>query len=309
MGITYGLMASTLWGGMYVVSRYSFPTIPPITLALTRLVLGSLVLYTGLRIACRNRGFSQDVRTWVLLAILVATALVTQFVGTDLTSAGMGALLTTTTPLFVAIFAKLLLNERLGRGITMGIGLATLGSMLVLTENVQPTVGPITALGSLLLLVSACLWALYTVLGKPVAQRVSALTATTYSSLLAIPLILPLIPIELSARPVGTISPDIMAGIVYLGVGSTALAWWLWYKALESARASVVGVTFFAQPVAGGILAWVLLDERPTTQFIIGALLIASGVLLSSRGSRTDSPPQPYDPPIPPSKPTQKQTF
>src|SRR5260370_26244567 len=36
------LLASCLWGGMYVVSRASFGAIPPVTLAALRVVIGGL---------------------------------------------------------------------------------------------------------------------------------------------------------------------------------------------------------------------------------------------------------------------------
>ena len=38
--LAWPLLAASLWGGMYVVSRLTFDAIPPITLGLTRLLIG-----------------------------------------------------------------------------------------------------------------------------------------------------------------------------------------------------------------------------------------------------------------------------
>ena len=49
------LLAACLWGGMYVASRASFSTIPPITLGLLRVVIGGLTLWLALKLTARRR--------------------------------------------------------------------------------------------------------------------------------------------------------------------------------------------------------------------------------------------------------------
>ncbi|HEU5440959.1 MAG TPA: DMT family transporter [Ktedonobacterales bacterium] len=300
------LLASCLWGGMYVVSRASFGSIPPVTLAALRVVIGGLALAIALRLTASaspsprtERGSGgEDPLPWrradhlraFVCGVLVAGCILTQFLGTDLASAHDGALLTTITPVFIVPLAWLLLGERPHARVALGM-LVALGG-LVLVVATQP--GASTASGSqgsllfgdALLLLSALCWALFTVVGTPLTRRFSALAASTAACLWSIPLLLPLVPIELALRgPHATpiaFTPGSIAAVLYLGLGATALAWWLWYRGVARLPAGIAAVFFFAQPLVGGLLSGLLLHEPLPSGFWLGGLVLAAGILLVS---------------------------
>jgi drug/metabolite transporter (DMT)-like permease len=299
------LLASCLWGGMYVVSRASFGSIPPVTLAALRVVIGGLALAIALRLTARPRRASTgrpygivDPLPWrradhlraVVCGVLVAGCILTQFLGTDLASAHDGALLTTITPVFIVPLAWLLLGERPHARVALGM-LVALGG-LVLVVATQP--GASTASGSqgsllfgdALLLLSALCWALFTVVGTPLTRRFSALAASTAACLWSIPLLLPLVPIELALHgphaPPIAFTPGSIAAVLYLGLGATALAWWLWYRGVARLPAGIAAVFFFAQPLVGGLLSGLLLHEPLPAGFWLGGLVLAGGILLVS---------------------------
>jgi len=62
---------------------------------------------------------------------------------------------------------------------------------------------------------------------------------------------------------------------------STALATYLWNKALEILGAGVTSVFFFAQPVAGALLGWLLLHEPIGVNFFVGGPLILAALGLA----------------------------
>jgi drug/metabolite transporter (DMT)-like permease len=70
--------------------------------------------------------------------------------------------------------------------------------------------------------------------------------------------------------------------VLYLSLGATALAWWLWYRGIARLEAGVAAVFFFAQPVVGGLLSGVLLHEALPGGFWLGGAVLAAGVLLVS---------------------------
>lgn len=72
----------------------------------------------------------------------------------------------------------------------------------------------------------------------------------------------------------------VVAAVLYLGVVSTALAWYLWYKGMEYVDAGTVAVFFFAQPVVGVALGGLLLDEQLGPAFVAGGVVMAAGVYL-----------------------------
>jgi drug/metabolite transporter (DMT)-like permease len=296
---------------MYVVSRASFGSIPPVTLAALRVVIGGLALAVALRLTAsafphtNRRGVlrtpapaGENSRTWrradhlraFVCGVLVAGCILTQFLGTDLASAHDGALLTTITPVFIVPLAWLLLGERPHARVALGM-LVALGG-LVLVVATQPGASAATGgqggplLGDALLLLSALCWALFTVVGTPLTRRFSALAASTAACLWSIPLLLPLVPIELALRapraaPIA-FTPGSIAAALYLGLGATALAWWLWYRGVARLPAGIAAVFFFAQPLVGGLLSGLLLHEPLPTSFWLGGLVLAGGILLVS---------------------------
>jgi drug/metabolite transporter (DMT)-like permease len=288
------LVASAIWGGMYVVSKWGFASMPPLALACSRVVVGSLVLLVVVRTTTPPRDFSR--RDWVGfagLALVLTVSIASQFLGTDLTTAGQGSLVTVLTPVFTLALGVAVLDESLGPRKLGGAVLAFLGTALVLAGRYDPAV--LTAgdlLGPGILVLAAATFAAYTAFGKPLIRRYSALETATYATVLSVPLFALLALAEYLWWDAGVVSvvvtPGLVAAVLYLGVVSTALAWYLWYKGMEEVDAGTVSVTFFAQPVVGVGLGALLLDEAIGPLFLLGGVVMAAGVYLVST-ARADS--------------------
>ena len=288
------LLAAVLWGGMYIVSKWGFDAIPPVTLAFLRVALGAATLVVVVRFVYPSRAFSR--RDWTgfgFLGLWVAVTMVTQFVGTDLTTASEGALITVLTPIFTVVFGVIVLDEALTRRNILGMALAVCGTGLVLAGQYDlATVGLGSVFGVVLLVLASVGWAVYTVWGKPLIRRYSALETATYSTLIAVPLIGLMVPLELAVSDVALstipITLPVVAAVGYLGVLSTAVAWYCWYKGLETLDAGTVAVYFFAQPVVGAALGALLLGESIGPGFVAGGVILGVGIFLVST-SRSDS--------------------
>ena len=83
-------------------------------------------------------------------------------------------------------------------------------------------------------------------------------------------------------QDVGEITIGIIAGVLFLGIISTAIAMFLWNYAFAKLPAAVASLTFFAQPVVGALLGWFFLSEKITPLFITGGVLIGIGILISA---------------------------
>ncbi|ESP90071.1 DMT family transporter [Candidatus Halobonum tyrrellensis] len=284
------LLAAVIWGGMYVVSKWGFEQVPPLTLAFARIVVGAAVLYPAVRATAPARSFSRrEWRQFGALAVWLTAALTTQFVGTDLTNASQGSLLTVVTPIFVIGLGVTVLDESLTRRKVGGTALACAGTLVILAGQYDVTaVTGGSVVGAALLLASAFCFGGFTVFGKPLIRRYSALETATYATVLSVPLFGALVPVEFALSPaafesVPTTAP-VVGAVLYLGLLSTATAWYCWYKGMEYADASAVAVFFFAQPVVGISLGVLLLGERIGPEFAVGGVLLAAGVLLVDTG-------------------------
>jgi len=283
-GLLAGLGAAAIWGAMFVVSKAVLPVVPPFTLLTLRLVLGALAL--GLLVLwnrSRKEPSPSSLRLWlpVLGAGFVGygVSLGLQFTGTDLGTASNAALVTCATPAFVALFAAPVLGEKIGGRQWGALTLATLGVLAVLGPELTHF-DPRSLTANLLLVGAALTWALYTVLTAKAARGLDLTLASLVGFLGGLPISLGGSAWELSTRGVGTIDGGIVAGVLFLGLVSTALAMLLWNYAFQALPASTAGLTFFAQPVTGTLLGTLFLGETPGLLFFAGAGLIGAALVV-----------------------------
>ncbi|ALC85470.1 hypothetical protein AM499_06325 [Bacillus sp. FJAT-22090] len=280
IGSLYLILASSIWGGMYVVVKILVAVIPPLELvwmryliALVALVIIGLVTRQNWRVKRRHFG--------IIIAISIigyVISIVTQETGTMLSTAQMGAIITSTTPAFMVLFASLILKERLTLKKAISVCLATIG---VITIVGMDDINMSSMLGGVSLIIAALTWALMSVLIKRLPSDYSQIVVTTYATLIAFVVLTPFVITKLPQIDLNDLTnPTILGGLIYLGVISTSIAFLLWNRGLQMLNASSGGVFFFVQPVVGTILGWLILGETISITFWIGSVLILLGVLI-----------------------------
>jgi drug/metabolite transporter (DMT)-like permease len=282
-GVAAGLAAASIWGGMYVVTKVVLEIVPPFTLLTLRLLLGAACL----AVPVAMRGGVRVSRIKILEALLIGAlgygvSVGLQFVGTHLSTAANASLLTSATPAFMVVFAWLVLREQPSAAGLVGLGLATLGVVAVLDPR-SARLGSEVAAGNLALIGAALTWALYSVLIKRISRDVATLPLSLVSFLGGVPLSLVLSAGEWSRIDLALMTPGVIAGVLYVGVVSTAAAMYLWNKSLALLDASLAGLMIFAQPVVGAGLGAALLAEHLGAAYWVGAAFIAAGVVVATR--------------------------
>jgi drug/metabolite transporter (DMT)-like permease len=284
-GLTAGLVAASIWGGMYVVSKVVLEVIPPFTLLTIRLVMGALVLGGILLLRPKTAFSRQQFRNSFLVGFVgYGISLGFQFVGTKLSTASNGALVTSATPAFVLLFAPFLLGEQPTLRRILALTASSLGVIAVIDPRTADFSSSLF-LGNLSLLAAALTWALYSVLVRKVASPADLLASSAVMLLGGVPSSLLASGWELRTQGLGVITPGILGGILFLGIISTALAMFLWNYAFAAIPASAASITFFAQPVVGTLLGWFFLGDQVTPLFILGGVLIGAGILIASKES------------------------
>lgn len=280
IGSFYLIVASSIWGGMYVVVKVVVDVIPPLELVWMRYLI-ALVALGIIGLLTRQNWRIKRHHFGIILAIAIigyVISIVAQETGTMLSTAQMGAIITATTPAFMVVFASLILKERLTKKKTISVTLATIGVIAIVgIDNLDMS----SMLGGISLVIAALTWALMSVLVKKIPSEYSQIVVTTYATAIAVvvltPFVIPRLPqIELHDLA----DPTIWGGLLYLGVISTSLAFLLWSRGLQMLNASSGGVFFFFQPVVGTLLGWLLLGETISIMFWIGSVLILLGVLI-----------------------------
>jgi drug/metabolite transporter (DMT)-like permease len=202
-------------------------------------------------------------------------------VGTKLSTAANGALVTSATPAFVLVFAAFGLGEKITSRRLAALGLATVGVVIVLDPR-NARISPDLFWGNVSLVCAALTWALYSVLIRKVTRGLPVLRVSLVCFLGGLPLTIPASIVELKTSGIGLPTPWIVLGILYLGVISTGLAMYLWNLAFARLEAGVASLTFFAQPVVGAGLGAIFLGEELTPLFLFGGVLIGMGLVLAA---------------------------
>lgn len=227
-----------------------------------------------------KNGELQNVIFFIIIAIGVignTISIVAQETGTMLSTAQMGAIITSSTPAFMVIFARLLLKERLTIKKLLSVCLATTGVFLIVGIG---EIDLTSKLGGIALLIAALTWALMSVLVKLLPSDYSQIVVTTYSISVALVVLTPFVLPRLQVIDTsGWTHPTIWGGLLYLGIVSTAGGFLLWNRGLQMLNASSGGIFFFFQPVVGTLLGWLILGESIGVTFWIGSILIVIGVL------------------------------
>jgi len=147
--------------------------------------------------------------------------------------------------------------------------------------------------GPSLLIVSAFLWSLYSVLIKQVTGRVDPLAITGIVPLLSCALFFPVWASfgdlgRIFVAPARSVLIVLGSGVFVIGMGNT-----LYYVAIQRVGTSISTNFLLSTPLVAGVLAYVILGERLTPlQMAFSAVLLA-GCLLISRSARPEAGQQP----------------
>jgi drug/metabolite transporter (DMT)-like permease len=217
------------------------------------------------------------------LGLLGITLYNTMFTaGLALVEASRAALIVPTNPAFTALFAALLLGERLGRTRAAGVGLCVAGALWALGRGDPRSFAALQfGVGELILVLCIFMWSAYTLLGRIALSTLSPLALTAYVMAAgAVPLALPA---SLEGAPLSQVTPQGWAAFGYLVLFGTVIPF-LWFyegvKALGAARASQW--INLVPPLAVLESVW-LLDETFSPSLLVGMALVVLGLYLTNK--------------------------
>lgn len=276
-------LAAALWGAMFVVSKILLDAIPPFVLAWLTYGIGVVILSTFA--LARKESWRIAWRDVPLLLVVTLSGYVisvgAQFIGTEMSTAQLGSVVTASTPSFMILFAIPILGERITAQKILAVLAASLGMVAVVG------IAPLSAgqrLGGAILMITAVAWGLMSVVAKRLFRRMSPVMVTVYAMAWSLVFLAPLAAMELSAWSYRVLSqPPLALGILYMGVMATATAYLLWNYGMARMEAGSGGVFLAIQPLVGSLLGWLILHEPIGLGTMLGFLLIASGIALTAR--------------------------
>ncbi len=204
------------------------------------------------------------------------------FIAISKTTAPNVSLAYSLTPIFVFIIAYIYLKEKITIKKMLGIAIAVIGTIILLSEKgLKFTEDGI--FGDILALIASLSWALYTIIGKQLIQKYNPIYITGLTMIIGFVLYLPIffslnIPIEWN-----NFTSNQWLELLFLGLFTSAIGYAIWYYALTKIDASKLSVYNNLQPALTAILSLIIFATPITLLFVIGGTLIMCGVFITQR--------------------------
>lgn len=263
------LFVMVLWGANYVAVKLGVSEFPPLLLITLRFAVVAVLLVPFYRIT------RKQVPGVLLLSFTFGSAhFALLFVALQMTEAGTSALLLQLGVPFSTLLGVVFLGDRLGLWRIGGLLVAFSGAAVLAWGPHVPTIGP-----AALLIVSAFFWAVSNLLVKKVTD-VSPIALTGWLSLFAVPQCL-LWTLMFETGHLAALEQAHLIGwgaMLYTAIGSSIIAYGLWYWLLGRYTVSQVVPISLLNPVFGVILGALALGESIGPEKIAGGLLTLGGV-------------------------------
>ena len=285
---------AALWGGQFIAGRTLAPLLPDLTAGTMRFLAATVVLVVLVQL--REGGLPRLHRRQLAAMIALGSSgvffwNVCFFAGMERVPAGRGALIMALNPVAIAIGMWLVYGERMSAWRWLGIAVALAGAAIVISHGRLPSLfAGAVGTGELFLFGCVFCWMAYTLVGRRVLGRVSALATTTYAALFGTAMLAAGALLERPWPELAALPAKGWAAIAYLGVLGTVVAFLWFYEGVQRIGASRTAVFINLVPVFGVAFSALLLGEPILPSMVIGGLAVIAGVALTSRPARAAAP-------------------
>jgi drug/metabolite transporter (DMT)-like permease len=189
--------------------------------------------------------------------------------------ASLTAIIVSMNPLFVSIFAFMLIQEKLSRYQVYSLVLGLMGLVVIILSEQDFSSGSFVnlPLGIVFAVLAGITFALYTVLTKRAVQKLGN-RITNCVSFLVGGLCLSVLNLALGKTMLFEPSLRNISLILYLGIVITGAAYLFYFEAMKALSAAKASIYFFLKPAVASILAFFFLQEQLSVVQIIGIILV-----------------------------------
>jgi drug/metabolite transporter (DMT)-like permease len=270
----------------------------PIQLTFLRFFIGSIILLPLAIKGLLRRKINLEAGDFAFFALTGFTCVVISMVLYQMailySQASVVAVLFSCNPVFVVLFAFLMLHEKIYRHTVISLIVSILGIIVIM--NPLHMSGKV--LGIVLTVLSAVTFALYGVIGRKRSERYGGIALTCFSFLFgSVEMILVIFATRINFisdffTQIGMksfanvpilqgISWHTLPSLIYIGIFVTGFGYAFYFLAMEVTSAATASLTFFIKPALAPILALIIIHEAITVNMAVGILLIIAGSLIS----------------------------
>lgn len=293
----YLLLVSIIWGVATPVIKYTLGGISPLPFLTYRFSISAILAVLAILFFERKHLKNIFANFWeagIYSFITTTFALGVLFIGLEKTTVLDAALIAAVGPLVTAVAGAIFLREVITRREKLGIAIAFSGTLITVFEPLfNGGLKDIQLTGNFLVVGYIVIMSASSVLSKRLVRKnVDPLTLTNFSFIIGF---LTLLPFTLSQTGLGELSTQVVnlpanyhLGVWYMALLSGTAAYALWVRGQKSIEISEAGLFAYLMPLFSTPLGVFWLGEKITPPFIVGGLLIATGVIIAEIKKKRD---------------------
>lgn len=270
----YQIIALLIWSSSFIAAKFSYSMLDPYMLVQLRLLIAALIVLP----ACVRYAPRVAKQHWPLLCLVTfanyVAVLLLQLVGLQHTSAASAITLIGLEPLLMVFLGHFFLGDRAQWHHWVCGSLAFIGVAVLIAGGAEQTGNDqISLWGCMLVLLAGVVFALAV---RPTKRLVQQIGASTYTSVSLVVSVFMCLPFTLLFSHTETMQWTWtgVAGLLYLGIACSWLAFKLWIKGTPTVDANMSGLLTALEPIFGVFLAVLLLGERITWISWVGIALV-----------------------------------
>lgn len=290
-GVLLALAATLLWSGNFIISRAVNKDIGPVSLAFYRWLSASIIIapFAFKKLKEEKLIVIANYR-YLIFVSLTGIALFNTFVyvaGHFTSAINMALIGTTSSPIFATIMAVIFLKEKLSRYRVIGMITCIVGILILISNGSWNKLAAFHfSKGDLWILAGAFAFAIYNVLVRKKPTTISSINFLFIIFLIGTIMLLPFYLRELIYDVPPNWSPILIGSILYLGLGTSAIAFLCWNLAIQKLGAGRTVLFGNLIPVFSIIEAVILLGEKMTSAHIISGIIVVSGLGIANLKSK-----------------------
>lgn len=284
----YGMLtlATATWGSAFIAGKVAVQSFEPATVAFLRF-LGAAILLFPIMWLTEENPKKPTLKDYGLFAVLGLTGIalynICFFIATKEAPVIKSSLFIASNPVLIVLLSGLFLKEKITKNHIIGMVIALTGATFIITDGhilslFQFGFEPI----DFVLLGAVISWALYSVVGKVVLRKYSAVESTTYAVAFGTLFLLPFASAETSWQDILQANSTTWIAIAHMSIFVTVVSFIMYYYGIKEVGAAKASIFINVMPVSAVLMATFFLDETFTLAHAIGAAFVLTGVYIGT---------------------------
>ena len=278
------LVTSLLFAGSFIAGKYTTADLGPLTTSLLRYIV-ALIFLTSLAITKRLSLTIDlpDLRKLILLGLFgIVGYHYFFFSALRHTEVADTAIINALSPIITALMAALFLKERLTSRNYLGIAVAVVGALVLLTKGqMQNLLKFKVNLGDGLMLLAVINWAIYALLVKRLSEKYSGFCLFFYATLFGVIMLIGLAYTEHWTQHIDSISMASFWSLIYMGAVASGIGYLLYTLSIGKIGPTRTSSSVYSLvPIFVAVLALLFFDEPITAIMMISVAGILLGLHL-----------------------------